>query len=409
MKLHLPTSLRKALLACLAALALPTASIPTTIASASGIAAVFVALQAHVDAAPDPTAQKTQDVSDRSGIGIDDQVTYSGWIFSMNVGEATDSDGSEGPTSQPLYGGNNGEVHVKYYHWVQDEESTGMTYSTTDEGAVESWNGRQGPASGPDEKNGKALWTFFDSDDGGSASIYHTLRLEGGDSSTAYNITSDFHSAAYSLCFGGLIVETGQGGFTVGGTQKTEKIVLKTGTAEGVNFEALILSNFAFTTRDKADNLAVSVESDANFRVGKGITMDFGRWVKVAEGKSLNLSCVGSAETEGEANVLMGQGLDLANGSSLVVGNGVNLSVTGNITASGEAELILNESGTFNGMIGADAAPSNIADGWDETSALKLTVNLGSADMSMSPNLPSAAANFTYRRVSTRAFRWTGI
>ncbi len=42
MKLHLPSGLRKALLACLAAVALPAASIPTTIASASGIAAVFL-------------------------------------------------------------------------------------------------------------------------------------------------------------------------------------------------------------------------------------------------------------------------------------------------------------------------------------------------------------------------------
>ena len=42
MKLHLPSGLRKALLACLAAVALPTATIPTTIASASGIAAVFL-------------------------------------------------------------------------------------------------------------------------------------------------------------------------------------------------------------------------------------------------------------------------------------------------------------------------------------------------------------------------------
>ncbi len=43
MKLHLPSGLRKALLACLAAVALPTATIPTTLASASGIAAVFLA------------------------------------------------------------------------------------------------------------------------------------------------------------------------------------------------------------------------------------------------------------------------------------------------------------------------------------------------------------------------------
>ena len=42
MKLLLPSGLRKALLACLAAVALPPATVPTTIASASGIAAVFL-------------------------------------------------------------------------------------------------------------------------------------------------------------------------------------------------------------------------------------------------------------------------------------------------------------------------------------------------------------------------------
>ena len=341
MKLHLPSRLRKALLACLAALALPTAGISTTIASASGIAAAFAALQAQVEAAPDTTAQKTQDVSDRSGIGIDDQVTYSGWIFSMNVGEST----PEGSQSQPLYGGQSGNtndsVHVKYYHWLPNEESTGMEYSTTADGTAESWNGRQGPASGPDGKNSKPLWTFFDSDGSGSASINHTLRLEGGNASKIYNITSDFHSAAYSLCFGGLIVEAGQGGFTVGGTARPEKIVLKTGTAEGVNFEALILSDFAFTTRNKADNLAVSVESNANFRVGTDITMDFGRWVKVAENQSLNLSRVGAVGAEGSAIVSMGRGLDLASHSSLVVGAGVKLTIDGDLTVGEGSSLSL--------------------------------------------------------------------
>ena len=41
MKLHLPSGLRKALLACLSVLALP-ASLPSTVASASGIAAILL-------------------------------------------------------------------------------------------------------------------------------------------------------------------------------------------------------------------------------------------------------------------------------------------------------------------------------------------------------------------------------
>ena len=401
MKLHLPCGLRKALLACLAALA-AHCRVPRTVSTGTALLGVFTMLWGAASHAatqqdqdsplsedeevllldePDEltfdapnllseddeyglqrflaanneenvmtisqddsgimvidatdTAQKTQDVSDRSGIGVNDPITYSGWIFSMNVGEAT----PEGSQSQPFYGGNNGEVHVKYYHWVPNGGSTGMEYSTSADGTVESWNGRQGPTSGPDGKNSKAMWTFFDSDTSGSASIYHTLRLEGGDSSTTYSITSDFHSNEYSLCFGGLIVEAGQGGFTVGGTARTEKVVLRTGTAVGVNFEALILSNFAFTTRNRADNLAVSVESNANFRVGKGITMDFGRWVKVAGNMSLNLSSVGS--TEGSANVTMGRGLDLGDQASLVVGEGVTLTVGDILTGTTNASLVL--------------------------------------------------------------------
>ena len=51
MKLHLPTGLRKALLACLAAVAIPSAAVPTTIASASGFAALsFLAASQRADA-----------------------------------------------------------------------------------------------------------------------------------------------------------------------------------------------------------------------------------------------------------------------------------------------------------------------------------------------------------------------
>ena len=75
MKLHLPSGLRKALLACLAAVALPAASIPSTIASASGIAAVFLAASQRAEAeftGPEGvewegSAQEAKDISDTVG------------------------------------------------------------------------------------------------------------------------------------------------------------------------------------------------------------------------------------------------------------------------------------------------------------------------------------------------------
>ncbi len=50
MKLHLPSGLRKALLACLAALTLPV-SLPTTLGTASGVAAVWLVSSQQLTAA----------------------------------------------------------------------------------------------------------------------------------------------------------------------------------------------------------------------------------------------------------------------------------------------------------------------------------------------------------------------
>ena len=95
MKLHLPSGLRKALLACLAAVALPAASIPSTIASASGIAAVFLAASQRAEAeftGPEGvewegSAQEAKDISDTVGENGYDVGTVS-YYYSEGQGEA---------------------------------------------------------------------------------------------------------------------------------------------------------------------------------------------------------------------------------------------------------------------------------------------------------------------------------
>ncbi len=89
MKLHLPSGLRKALLACLAAVALPAATIPTTIASASGIAAVFLVTTQRAEAEADLTITKHGEYTEALG---DDNGRGEHW--DINVPEV-DSDGQK--------------------------------------------------------------------------------------------------------------------------------------------------------------------------------------------------------------------------------------------------------------------------------------------------------------------------
>ena len=91
MKLHLPTGLRKALLVCLAAVALPAATIPTTVASASGIAAAFlIASQPAKAEAINHTGSDT-DVRDLSGAQTYESITISDGEVELDIapGDAT--------------------------------------------------------------------------------------------------------------------------------------------------------------------------------------------------------------------------------------------------------------------------------------------------------------------------------
>ena len=67
MKLHLPAGLRKALLVCLAAVVPPAAAVSTTIATASGIVAVY----------PIVSEQTKTDISGPEAVSYDDQTDYS--------------------------------------------------------------------------------------------------------------------------------------------------------------------------------------------------------------------------------------------------------------------------------------------------------------------------------------------
>ncbi len=88
MKLHLPNGLRKALLACLAALALPV-TLPTTVATASGIAAAwFVAAQrADADVSDYPTIFNTNDYKAAAG---DATKNTSSETWTLNVNDSVE-------------------------------------------------------------------------------------------------------------------------------------------------------------------------------------------------------------------------------------------------------------------------------------------------------------------------------
>ena len=107
MKLHLPSGLRKALMACLAALALPSLGVSTTIASASGIAAAFAALSA-ISASQ---ARADEDITTKAALDdavADEQKNAAGQKWNLNIADPTKEEGHENDTS--VYLGNNGNT-----------------------------------------------------------------------------------------------------------------------------------------------------------------------------------------------------------------------------------------------------------------------------------------------------------
>ena len=84
MKLHLPSGLRKALMACLAAVAF---ALPTTLSSASlgaGALAALALVQQQAEAAA--TATQTQDqLTDHTQYYGGESVLYSGKIYTWDV------------------------------------------------------------------------------------------------------------------------------------------------------------------------------------------------------------------------------------------------------------------------------------------------------------------------------------
>ena len=215
------------------------------------------------------------------------------------------------------------------------------------EDSTESWTGRGTP---PVLNDSAQLWYHWYTKSGETATYTygHTLRLVGGSANTTYHITTDFTTkSAYDLVLGGLIVEAGQGGFEFGTTTPcTETILLQAAT--NCNFEALILSNFAFT--DYSDeNKRAKIESNANFRVGAGITMNFGRVVNLAADKNLSFTrAVAADESSGENATIKSHGLQFSGGTStLTLGDHVELrgdSVSGtvsNVSLLGGAKWVI--------------------------------------------------------------------
>ena len=98
MKLHLPSGLRKALMVCLAALALPSLGVSTTIASASGIAAAFAALSA-ISASQARADESITTKADLDAAVADSTKNASGQKWNLDIADPAKEEGHGGDTS----------------------------------------------------------------------------------------------------------------------------------------------------------------------------------------------------------------------------------------------------------------------------------------------------------------------
>ena len=274
MKLHLPSGLRKALMACLAALALPSLSVSTTIASASGIAAAFAALSAI--SASQAWAEQEYTWSDVDGEHTD---TFSGTVF-------------------------------------KDDATTITTLNNLDLTNTDTEESLHGSA---------AFNNFWDGN--ANSALANTLYLKRQDeTATQVNITADW-SGSFHL--GGLIVDGGAEGeddctYWVGRASGTKpSIIFKAEDAQDVKL--YIGSNTTL------DSKGITVNSNSDWKIAKGKTLRFtgnaDSVFTIGDGVSVNLSSYGTAE--GGASVSIEMGLTMTGNSTLTVGDGVSLAFAG--------------------------------------------------------------------------------
>ena len=329
MKLHLPSSLRKALLACLAAFALPV-SLPVTIGS--GAILSILAAQ-HAEA----TSGLTPDTTTYEGI------TYGGKIYTLS-----------GDT---------------IFH-----QSTFTQFLPADGGAGGSYSGIIGTDRYNDEGISTPSFTFwqnlFGSGNaaGGSGSRYgHTIRFANSRNTISY----EFQFTPIHI--GGIITAAGNSGEYIfyGGNNSTRNILLESvsGTVH-FTLKSSLQINCAATAVQTAN-----YASDAMWHLASGKTLTWNNYnVVTAAGKSLHVLRLDEVQEENdtEAHVYIDKNLTIGNEGTFTLGKGVVFTLNGtlnaasteisggnlvlrNVTSSNAIRIINNGALTFSNDLTVDA------------------------------------------------------
>ena len=285
MKLHLPFGLRKALLACLAALA---AALPSTLSSASlGFGALAtLALSSHQSWAAGKLS--TQTTTTEGG------KTYAGKIVDVSLSATGDMS-----TSTVGFSVNGSSLTGNELKYIGTDGNLGTLTSGTD-----------------------AFWKNTFTDVGNASSTYgHTLRFghssEGGGAAT-YGDQSLLLTFA-PLVLGGLITEAHSDvTYTITTESQGDRTIkLKSGSA-GTEVLFSIGSNMTFVDSGSYNHQA-HVQSDATFEIAGGKTLSWQHYgLTVEEGQTLKVQGLGqvSSGTKGTLQV-QNQAITLYSGSTL--------------------------------------------------------------------------------------------
>ena len=324
MKLHLPSGLRKALLACLAALALPATSLPTTIASASGISALA-------------------------------------FLFSA----ANEAQGQE-YTWEDAYGSHTDNFSGTVFRRMDSASNPGDSGNTS-LGTLELADTSNNNA--PVGEGNPSLGKFWNNNANVLTDTLQITKLDG--EAGEVTITCDWSG---NMRLGGLIVDADDVSYRIGrpaGDGRAKQAIYFQAAGE-----QLVKMYIGASTNLVGGS--VNVNGNSDWKIAKGKSLQFtgnaDSTFTIAEGVSIDLSSYGAAE--GAASVSIEMGLNMSNGSGLTVENGVDLSITGNVTSTGNALLTV-EDGASVTLSGSQTSVSRLQlrAGSNLTSVNPLTIN----------------------------------
>ena len=303
MKLHLPSGLRRALLACLAALSLPASGVATTIASASGIAAAFAALSARVQA-EDITVTSVDDLKEKWNDG------------SKNVAENTFKYNHEGDSGNDYFddartapkilnAGLNLQTDLTINNGFSGKLNEG-TYGTYQfEGAI----------SG----TGNFNLDFTRNSIGRQKYIFH-----GDMSAWEGNFISSSGAGDNVLEFSGenFRSSTGNITFTAGNnsTLLVDGVELKNASIQASKLQ--LKNNVTFSGQQVTISGEITIDPNASLTLGENVTMTTGTLGADATLNVLSLGANSSPSLNADTHTATITTLTLASGSHLTLGGG---------------------------------------------------------------------------------------